>query len=98
MTGPVPAARDGIADHAAASGPARGEERAERLGAAWRQAYADAARLYLDVAFFHPFDDGNGRAALLALGHLLAAEDIVLGRIAPLTVARYADDADTTSC
>ncbi|MBT2526609.1 Fic family protein [Streptomyces sp. ISL-99] len=165
VTGPVRAARDGIADHAAASGPARGEERAERLGAAWRQAYADAcagrcldferlagwqrtvlgvpqaafrtgtafakggreryglhgdterrfaaclaqsrepavplparaARLYLDVAFFHPFDDGNGRAALLALGHLLAAEDIVLGWVAPLTVARYADDPDAAA-
>ncbi|MFE9396562.1 Fic family protein [Streptomyces flavidovirens] len=59
---------------------------------------ARAARLHLVVAFFHPFDDGNGRAALLALGHQLAAEDIVLGWIAPLTVARYADDADTTSC
>ncbi len=53
---------------------------------------ARAARLYLDVAFFHPFDDGNGRAALLALGHLLATEDIVLPWVAPLTVARYADD------
>ncbi|GAA0344721.1 Fic family protein [Streptomyces blastmyceticus] len=53
---------------------------------------ARAARLYLDVAFFHPFDDGNGRAALLALGHLLATEDIVLPWVAPITVARYADD------
>ncbi|MGX1881468.1 Fic family protein [Streptomyces sp. NPDC055287] len=162
VTGPVRGARDGIADHAAASGPTRGEDRAERLGAAWRQAYADAragrrldferlagwqrtvlgvpraafrtrtafakggreryglrgdttrrfaaclaqsrassvplparaARLYLDVAFFHPFDDGNGRAALLALGHLLATEDIVPAWVGPLTVARYADDPE----
>ncbi|MEU4213684.1 Fic family protein [Streptomyces sp. NPDC026206] len=53
---------------------------------------ARAARLYLDVAFFHPFDDGNARAALLALGHLLATEDVVLGWITPLTAARYAHD------
>ncbi|MEV8312335.1 Fic family protein [Streptomyces flavidovirens] len=58
---------------------------------------ARAARLYLDVAFFHPFDDGNARAALLALGHLLAAENIVLGWIAPLTIARYADDPDAAA-
>ncbi|MGW4913210.1 Fic family protein [Streptomyces sp. NPDC004270] len=28
---------------------------------------ARAARAYLDVAFFHPFSDGNARAALLPL-------------------------------
>ncbi|MFI9237111.1 Fic family protein [Streptomyces sp. NPDC053079] len=158
----VRGSRDGSADHAAASGPTRGEDRARRLGAAWQEAYADAragrtldferlaawqstvlgvpraafrtgtayakrgreryglhadtpqrfasclaqsceptvplparaARLYLDVCFFHPFDDGNARAALLALGHLLATEDVALAWIAPLMVARYADDPE----
>ncbi|MEV6397434.1 Fic family protein [Streptomyces sp. NPDC051907] len=162
VTAPVRGAADGIAAYAAASGPARGEDRARRLEAAWRQAYADgragrcldfellagwqrtvlglpraefrtgpafakrgreryglcadtperfaaclaqsrepavplparAARLYLDISFFHPFDDGNGRSALLALGHLLAAEDVLLSWIAPLAVARYADDPE----
>ncbi|MFM9611617.1 Fic family protein [Streptomyces niveiscabiei] len=53
---------------------------------------ARAARLYLDVCFFHPFEDGNGRSALLALGYVLAREDIVLDEAAPLQVPRYADD------
>ncbi|MEU0059386.1 Fic family protein [Streptomyces sp. NPDC006334] len=30
---------------------------------------ARAARAYLDVAFFHPFTDGNARTALLTLVH-----------------------------
>ncbi|MHC5902665.1 Fic family protein [Streptomyces sp. S6] len=54
---------------------------------------ARAARLYLDVSFFHPFEDGNGRSALLALGFVLAREGIVLDEVAPLQVPRYADDA-----
>lgn len=53
---------------------------------------ARAARLYLDVSFFHPFEDGNGRSALLALGYVLAREDIVLDEVAPLRIPRYADD------
>ncbi len=53
---------------------------------------ARAARLYLDVAFFHPFADGNARAALLALVHLLAREDVVLPEVGPLPIARYPDD------
>ncbi|MYY80904.1 hypothetical protein GT044_06415 [Streptomyces sp. SID335] len=53
---------------------------------------ARAARAYLDVAFFHPFDDGNARAALLALVHVLAREDIVLPEVGPLQTTRYADD------
>ncbi|MFT3700474.1 MAG: Fic family protein [Kofleriaceae bacterium] len=32
-----------------------------------------AARVYLDVCFFHPFPDGNARAARLALDHTLTA-------------------------
>ncbi|MEU1513244.1 Fic family protein [Streptomyces sp. NPDC005811] len=53
---------------------------------------ARAARVYLDVAFFHPFADGNARAALLALVHVLAREDIVLPEVGPLQTTRYADD------
>ncbi|MFJ4584505.1 hypothetical protein [Streptomyces echinatus] len=51
-----------------------------------------AARVYLDVAFFYPFTDGNARAALLALVHVLAREDIVLPEVGPLQTTRYADD------
>ncbi|UKY48220.1 Fic family protein [Streptomyces inhibens] len=53
---------------------------------------ARAARTYLDVAFFHPFADGNGRAALLALTFVLAREGIVLDEVGPLQTTRYADD------
>jgi hypothetical protein len=53
---------------------------------------ARAARVYLDVAFFHPFNDGNARAALLALVHVLAREDVVLPEVGPLQTTRYADD------
>ncbi|GAB2962012.1 hypothetical protein GCM10027280_58660 [Micromonospora polyrhachis] len=52
-----------------------------------------AARVYLDVAFFHPFDDGNARSAMLALYYVLAREDVVLDRAAPLLVTvRQAHD------
>lgn len=53
---------------------------------------ARAARAYLDGAFFHPFTDGNARAALLTLVHVLAREDIVLPEVGPLQTTRYADD------
>ncbi|MFE3902825.1 Fic family protein [Streptomyces sp. NPDC059153] len=53
---------------------------------------ARAARAYLDVAFFHPFTDGNARAALLTLVHVLAREEIVLPEVGPLQTTRYADD------
>ncbi|WP_377273355.1 hypothetical protein [Peterkaempfera sp. SMS 1(5)a] len=53
---------------------------------------ARAARAYLDVAFFHPLADGNARAALLTLVHVLAREDIVLPEVGPLQTTRYADD------
>jgi hypothetical protein len=43
-----------------------------------------AARVYLDVAFFHPFSDGNARAARLALDHVLAREGLGLAAIEPL--------------
>ncbi|WP_240677341.1 Fic family protein [Actinacidiphila soli] len=53
---------------------------------------ARAARAYLDVAFFHPFTDGNGRAALLTLTFVLAREGVVLGEVGPLQTIRYVDD------
>lgn len=53
---------------------------------------ARAARTYLDVAFFHPFADGNGRAALLALAFVLARADVTLDEVGPLHFPRYADD------
>lgn len=56
---------------------------------------ARAARAYLDVCFFHPFEDGNGRAAFLALVFLLAREGIALDQVGPVRrVARYADDPE----
>lgn len=51
-----------------------------------------AARVYLDVAFFHPFTDGNGRAALLALAFVLARASVTLEEVGPLHYPRYADD------
>ncbi|MFJ8882418.1 Fic family protein [Streptomyces sp. NPDC102402] len=54
---------------------------------------ARAARAFLDVAFFHPFADGNARAALLALTFVLARERVFLAEVEPLQTTRYADDA-----
>jgi hypothetical protein len=48
-----------------------------------------AARVYLDVLFFHPFVDGNGRSAALALYFVLAREGVVLDRAAPLLMTRW---------
>ncbi|NHI05485.1 filamentation induced by cAMP protein fic [Streptomyces sp. KO7888] len=53
---------------------------------------ARAARAYLDVCFFHPFDDGNARSALLTLGFVLAREQVFLEEVGPVRVPRYADD------
>ncbi|MDN3020548.1 Fic family protein [Streptomyces sp. S.PB5] len=54
---------------------------------------ARAARAYLDVCFFHPFDDGNARAAFLALAFVLAREGVALDQVGPVRrIARYADD------
>lgn len=41
---------------------------------------ARAAMLYLDVCFFHPFDDGNGRAARLVLDYTLSQASVTLGQ------------------
>jgi hypothetical protein len=55
---------------------------------------ARAARAYLDVCFFHPFADGNARAALVVLDFLLALADVRLEQVAPVVVPRRADDAE----
>lgn len=52
-----------------------------------------AARVYLDVAFFHPFPDGNARLAMLALGYVLEREGVRPAQVGPLQTTRYADDA-----
>lgn len=53
-----------------------------------------AARVYLDVAFFHPFADGNARSARLALDFVLAREGWGLSLAAPLfDVSRSPVDA-----
>lgn len=56
---------------------------------------ARAARAYLDVAFFHPYDDGNARLAALVLQFLLHREQIELDDVLPiLATVRRADDAE----
>ncbi|WP_328839379.1 Fic family protein [Streptomyces europaeiscabiei] len=45
---------------------------------------ARAARAYLDVCFFHPFDDGNARSAFLALVFILAREGVTLDGVSLL--------------
>ncbi|MHB9860891.1 Fic family protein [Streptomyces sp. YIM S03343] len=51
-----------------------------------------AARAYLDVAFFHPFPDGNARLAMLTLAYVLELEGVRLDQTGPLQTTRYADD------
>ncbi|MGW2082551.1 Fic family protein [Streptomyces sp. NPDC001939] len=54
---------------------------------------ARAARAYLDVCFFHPFDDGNARSAFLALLFVLAREGVALNGVTLLRrVTFQADD------
>ncbi|MFI6350617.1 Fic family protein [Streptomyces sp. NPDC050560] len=55
---------------------------------------ARVARAHLDVLFFHPFDDGNARAALLATAYLLARAGAPLGRAHALRTTRWADDPE----
>ncbi|MFI5828639.1 Fic family protein [Streptomyces sp. NPDC051578] len=42
---------------------------------------ARAARAYLDIAFFHPYPDGNARLALLVLAHVLEREGVRLDEV-----------------
>ncbi|MER7812682.1 Fic family protein [Streptomyces sp900116325] len=54
---------------------------------------ARAARAYLDICFFHPFDNGNARSAFLALVFVLAREGVALDGVSLLRrVTFQADD------
>ncbi|MFF0162087.1 Fic family protein [Streptomyces sp. NPDC005263] len=53
---------------------------------------ARAARAYLDVCFFHPFDDGNARSAFLALVFVLAREGITLDEVGLLRRVTFQAD------
>ncbi|WP_327399513.1 Fic family protein [Streptomyces sp. NBC_01288] len=54
---------------------------------------ARAARVCLDVCFFHPFDDGNARSAFLALVFVLAREGVTLDSVTLLRrISHAADD------
>ncbi|MEU7903509.1 Fic family protein [Actinoplanes sp. NPDC049118] len=56
-----------------------------------------AARVYLDVAFVHPFPDGNARAALLCLYFVLRRDRVTIDLAAPvLTVVRRTGDLPGT--
>ncbi len=75
-------------EHWFATCVAQGDETAAPLA-------ARAARIYLDIAFFHPYDDGNARLAGLALQFVLLREQVELDDVAPiLNVVRRADDAE----
>ncbi|MEU4303111.1 Fic family protein [Kitasatospora aureofaciens] len=50
---------------------------------------ARAARAYLDVCFFHPFDDGNARCAFLTLVFVLAREGAALDNVGLLRRVSY---------
>lgn len=54
---------------------------------------ARAARAYLDVCFFHPFDDGNARSAFLTLVFVLAREGIALDKVFLLRRVSFRADA-----
>ncbi|MGW7210467.1 Fic family protein [Streptomyces sp. NPDC054837] len=56
---------------------------------------ARAARAYLDVCFFHPFDDGNARSAFLTLTFVLARAGVSLDQVGPVRrIRRRADDPE----
>jgi hypothetical protein len=59
---------------------------------------ARAARVYLDVCFFHPFADGNARAARLALDFVLTKANLTLLDARPIfTLARSPHDPKVIS-
>ncbi|MFF2775616.1 Fic family protein [Streptomyces sp. NPDC058052] len=53
---------------------------------------ARAARAYLDVCFFHPFDDGNARSAFLTLLFVLAREGVALDSVTLLRRVTFQAD------
>ncbi|MGW4645837.1 Fic family protein [Kitasatospora sp. NPDC004289] len=59
-----------------------------------------AARAYLDVAYFHPFDDGNARAGFLALLFVLAREGSGIDAVGALRRVSYRADSpqDAVEC
>jgi hypothetical protein len=72
---------------------ARFEAALEDANSQKEPAVVRAARVYLDVCFFHPFADGNARAARLAMDHVLTRAGLALYHIEPvIVVARAADD------
>ncbi len=48
---------------------------------------AAAARAYLDLCFFHPFEDGNARAARLAFDYWLTRGGLAMGHVRLLFAA-----------
>jgi hypothetical protein len=59
---------------------------------------ARAARTYLDVAFFHPYDDGNARLGGLVMHFVLLRAGVELDEAHPiLTTVRRADDRKGTA-
>jgi hypothetical protein len=59
---------------------------------------ARAARAYLDVGFFHPFDDGNARSAFLALVFVLAREGVALDDVGLLRRIAFQADPQDALC
>ncbi|MFH8890454.1 MULTISPECIES: Fic family protein [unclassified Streptomyces] len=53
---------------------------------------ARAARAYLDVCFFHPFEDGNARSAFLTLVFVLAREGVALDGVSLLRRVTFQAD------
>jgi Fic/DOC family len=53
-----------------------------------------AARVYLDICYFHPFPDGNARAARLALDHVLTSARHGLHAFEPLGRISWAVDVN----
>ncbi|KAH3742997.1 Fic family protein [Pelomyxa schiedti] len=53
---------------------------------------AGAARAYLDVCFFHPFEDGNARCARLVLDFILHKGGLRVTNMEPLVMPWYASD------
>jgi hypothetical protein len=52
-----------------------------------------AARIYLDICFYHPFPDGNARAARLALDHVLTSAGYAMHAAEPVfLISRSASD------
>ncbi len=77
----------------------QGDERYGLLGREWEaglEPQLECARLYLDVCFFHPFADGNARAARLAVAWLDMRHRIGFANLLPVfSVSRSAGDAST---